>query len=254
MRMPGSQGIVMAAGKGSRMYPLTEEHGKAFLPLGDKTIMQHIVEKMVKLGFSRIIVAVLKRDETIARECLTAATEPAISFLTFEKSIGTAKTLQTAAHLLGESFLVHYDDVISNVNLRDMMVFHRKSSSIATIALVTGQKLDYGIVTIDSSMRVVSFREKPPIQGFVNAAIFAFDHRALKYMEETVSIEESISNMIEKGERVYGYPTGAYWHHLENPSDYIKLVRMMSSGELDTLRADATTLGRTGFETHANGA
>jgi NDP-sugar pyrophosphorylase family protein len=129
--------------------------------------------------------------------------------------------------------------VISNINLKDMMDYHRELRSTATIALVRGQRIELGVATLDGSMRVLSFEDQPELRDFVNAAVFVFEPSILKYAKEVRSIEESIVEMIRFGDRVFGYPTDAYWYHLTHPSDYARVLELVQSGKLRTDRADA---------------
>lgn len=232
--------MVIAAGKGTRMYPLTKRNGKALLRLGKKPVVAHTVEKILRQGFSEVIIAAPRRDMGKIKRCLESqAARGTVVFLTLDSCQGTAKAVEQAANLLSDSFLVHYDDVISNVDLRDMIEFHRESRSIATLALVGNQKIEVGVASIDASMRILTFRDKPVIQELVNAAIYAFDKRALRYLRDANSIEESVNEMIGKGEQVRGYVTEAYWHHLKNPCDYIRINALVRSGMLNPTGADA---------------
>lgn len=133
------KGMILAAGLGTRLAPLTDHLPKALVPVNGKPMLDHVLERMVKAGFDRVIVNVCHFHELIIRH-LEKNAPPGVAIEISDESQGlldTGGAIWKAQWFLDgkEPFLVHNTDVISNVNLRELMRFHVRAAPLATLAV-----------------------------------------------------------------------------------------------------------------------
>ena len=220
--------VILCAGYGTRMQPLTYYVNKAMVPLAGKPVLQHIVEKLRDAGITDFVVAL----SHLAEQVLNAFGDGErlgvhLDFVVSDKPHGTAGEIaHMRVHLDGEdSFLVHYGDILTDIDVPGMMAAHGSDERIATIGLVTGVTIHTGIAKLDGD-RMVAFTEKPALDEPCHASVSIFSGGALDYMKEGQDIAtHTIPAMIAAGERVCGFlDPEASWRDVGRLSDLSELA------------------------------
>jgi len=149
---------------------------------------------------------------------------------------GTAGALYNAyrkGYLDVDAVLVYYGDILSNINLSEMLEYHLNANAIATLALSMGYRVRVGVAYICSDGSIKKFEEKPEIELPVSIGILILNKEALSYLEELVKTYEKpdimshlIPRLIEDSKRVMGYLTNAFWYDLGSTERYEKLEEM----------------------------
>jgi len=226
---------VLAGGAGIRLRPLTYLYPKVMMPLGGKPLLEYTIDYLKSYGFDEVVLCVAYLRNRI-REYFQDGRDfgVRISYAEADQPLGTAGQLATARKLLTETFLAMNGDILTSMNLQNMMEAHRKSGNTATISLKTfNAEVPYGCVELDNAMNLTSFREKPTLTYLANAGLYAlnpsiFDH--IKMSPVPVDLEREVfPEMIAAGEKVAGYREDAYWSHIGTVADLEKTDKEMSA-------------------------
>lgn len=201
---------VLAGGAGTRLSPLTAYVPKCLIPIGDKLAIDHVLDYLGRHEIRDIVLLVSNTDHQLFRNHLGNGERHGVK-LTYSvaERIGTAGALHAAAEHFDETFVVYYGDVLTDLDLSDMIQFHKRNGASCTIALSRSVPIDYGIADVSSDGRVTRFREKPILRDYpVSMGVYVLEAGILRYCRpETQLTDDVIPSLIEQGERVYGYVT-----------------------------------------------
>jgi len=223
--------VIMAGGKGSRLYPLTSNMPKPLVPIVNKPLLMHILELLKKYGFTEIFITVNTLSEQIAAVIGDGNQFGVqIHYKWEETPLGTAGGLKNFEEELTEPFLVISGDILTDIDLSKLKNFHKKHNGIATLTLTQADEpIDYAIVTLDETQRVSRFLEKPSwedlFSDIINAGIYILDPAIFEYLEKNRPFDFSMQLfplLLEKGVSIYGYFTKKYWQDIGVPSRYIQ--------------------------------
>jgi mannose-1-phosphate guanylyltransferase len=177
--------MVLAAGLGTRLRPLTYEINKPMVPVLDRPVMAHIVDLLDRHGFEETIANLHHFPQTIRDyfgERLTYRTEQAL--------LGTAGGVRGCAEFFGdEAFLVISGDALTDIDLRAFAARHREAGGVATLAVKkVADTREYGVVLHDRAGRVTGFQEKPEpeeaLSDLGNCGIYIFEPRIFDYFPD----------------------------------------------------------------------
>jgi mannose-1-phosphate guanylyltransferase/phosphomannomutase len=129
---------------------------------------------------------------------------------------GTANALKEASSHIDTTFLIYYGDVLTSLDLTDMIRFHKEKKALCTVALSTGVRIDYGVGRVDKDNRIEYFEEKPVLKEYpVAIGVCVCEPTFLKYCASGSDIAANvIPALVAKGERVYGYLTPEPHHDI----------------------------------------
>ena len=164
--------VVLAGGLGQRLRPLTEKIPKPLLKIGDKPILQLIIERLVAHGFKRILISVCYKAEMI-QEYFGDGSKFGVNieYLKEEQLTGTAGPLRLAQGKIETPFLVVNGDLLTEVNFESLLEFHSEGCFDLTVAVKNYSfQVPYGVLRLAED-NVVALEEKPTQRFFVNAGI-----------------------------------------------------------------------------------
>jgi len=174
--------MVLAAGRGQRLRPLTDRLPKPMIPVGDRPLLEHVIRLLRVHGFDDLTINLSHLPDVI-RDHFGDGSAFGVSIrYSFEpEMLGTAGALRPVAeHFKGEDFLVYYADNLTNADLSALWYEHRETGAMATVGLLwMPDPAGRGIVGVDSDGRIDRWLEKPePGQVFedylINGGIYAF--------------------------------------------------------------------------------
>ena len=151
-----------------------------------------------------------------------------------EKPLGTAGPLSLVASNLSETFIVANGDVLTTLDIKDLVSAHRQSGAIATIASHTRLvNINLGVLQVDGSDELTGYIEKPTYNYLVSMGIYVFEPEVLQYIpyNNYLDFPELVLKLIGNGERVMSHRFDGYWQDLGRPDDYEQAVQ-----EFDRLR------------------
>ena len=162
---------ILAGGAGIRLRPLTYVYPKAMMPLGGRPLLEHTIEYLKGQGVNEIVLCVAYLRSRIKEYFQDGADFGVeLSYAEADEPLGTEGQLSTARQVLTETFLVMNGDILTNLNVLDLLQRHMASGNTTTIAVrKLTSEVPYGCVDLDDSMRMTGFREKPVLTYLANA-------------------------------------------------------------------------------------
>ena len=207
------------------MRPLTYVLPKCLLPVGGKPLLERTMKYLESYGITEFVlcVAYLKK-QIIDAFGNGSSLGLKIEYAESENPLGTAGQLKTATPMLTETFIAMNGDIVTNLNIGNLLAAHRRNGGVATIALKEfGVKIPYGHVVVDSEGKVKAFEEKPTLNYMANAGIYVLEPKVLEVIPggKPASLEtEVFPQLIARGERVGSFYEPAYWADVGSMADF----------------------------------
>lgn len=216
--------VIMAGGFGKRLRPYTENCPKPLLPIGDKPILEHIIQRAKQDGFKQFIISLHYLGDMI-RDYFGDGSDLDVSIQYVEEHspMGTAGALKLINPLPDLPIVVTNGDVLSDVHYSDMLEFHNSHQADATMAIKLHEwQNPYGVVKTDG-VDLVGFEEKPVYHYQINAGIYVIEPSVIEYMlfvdgkSDMPSFFQQLGN---RGKKTIVYPTHESWIDIGRPADY----------------------------------
>lgn len=207
--------FIFAGGLGARLHPLTQNAPKPMLPIGDKPILEHIVERFKAQGFHRFCFAVRYLSEQI-REHFEDGDRwsVTIDYVCEAEPLGTAGALGLLANAEEQPLIVMNGDIITETAFHGLVDFHAENGGGATVCVRPYPfEIPFGVVDLNDH-RVRSLREKPTIDVMVNAGIYCVDWTIVELVRARpgrVDMPDVLQKAIDLDIQVNGYPIHEAW-------------------------------------------
>ena len=227
--------VVLVGGFGTRLRPLTLSTPKPLLPIGNLSLLERLMTSLARGGVTDAVLSLGFKPEPFLRAFpsnICAGVN--ISYAVEDRPLDTAGAIGFAARCSGihdrdETFVVANGDVLTDLNIAELVAFHKSIGAQGTIHLTPVEDpSQYGVVETNPAGRVLRFVEKPaPGQSLshnANGGTYVFEVSALKRMPGTApkSIErETFPEMAGDGE-LFGYATADYWIDVGRPDTYVR--------------------------------
>jgi mannose-1-phosphate guanylyltransferase / phosphomannomutase len=223
--------VVMAGGEGTRLRPLTSNQPKPMVPIVGKPCMEHILELLNQHGLEDVIVTVAFMPQAIRSYFGNGdSIGMSIEYSVEESPLGTAGSVRLASDRLDETFLVISGDALCDVDLTDLIRFHREKEAAVTIGLKSVENpLEFGIVVTDEEGRVERFLEKPSwsqvFSDTINTGIYVLEPEVLRHIPTDRPFDfskELFPLLLEMGRPLYGYVFDDYWQDIGNLDQFLQ--------------------------------
>lgn len=217
--------VVLAGGKGARLAPYTRVFPKPMMPIGDKAILEVLLLQMRRAGVDEVILTV-GHLAGLMRAFFQDGSQLGLKIrYSIEKQpLGTAGPLSLIGTSdLADTFLVSNGDVLTTLDIADLIKFHKSTGAIATIAThERSVHIDLGVIQTNGDHTIKGYIEKPDIDYLVSMGLYIFEPAVLNYipMGKYLDFPDLVKKMIAAGERVAAYPFSGYWQDLGRPDDY----------------------------------
>lgn len=228
------QAVVMAGGYGKRLLPLTEKVPKPMLPVGEKPLLELIIQQLRKAGIHDVNLTTHYLPESISGHFGNGEHFGVrLNYSREENPLGTAGGLRLMPRPQGP-FLVINGDILTGVPFQQMLHYHRAHHAILTVGV---RKYDlqvpFGVVDCDD-VRITRIEEKPCHSYFINAGTYLLDPAAWDRIPEgsRFDMTDLIRVLIDAGETVVGFPIMEYWIDVGRHEDYMKAQELVLKGEL----------------------
>lgn len=234
--------VILAGGKGTRLRPYTTFLPKPLMPIGDMPILEIMLHQMKRAGVDEAILTVGHLGallQTYFQDGKKLGVR--ISYSYEDHPLGTAGPLALVQHRLTETFLVTNGDVLTTLDMNDLVRYHRTSGAAATIAMHERQvKVDLGVLHFDDSYELTNYTEKPTYDFHVSMGIYVFEPRVLQFIPENEYLDfpDLVLQLIRSEEKVVGYPFNGYWQDLGRPDDYEQAALDFEQMRSQILRED----------------
>jgi len=215
--------VLMVGGLGTRLRPLTDNKPKPLLEVGNKPILETIINNFAKHGFKNIILCVNYKSEMIQDYFGDGSTFGVnISYTHEEKRMGTAGALSLMKKDLREPFFVMNGDLLTNINFEHMLDYHLKDQSIATMGVREYDfQVPYGVVTVKNAS-IAKIEEKPVHKFFVSGGIYLLGNEVLSEIPDDTfyDMPTLFNKLIADEKKVISFPIREYWLDIGRLSDY----------------------------------
>jgi NDP-sugar pyrophosphorylase family protein len=201
---------ILAGGAGTRLYPITTYVPKTLIPIGSRYVIEYILLYLKKNGIDEVVMLISQNEYDLLRNHLGDGKRFGVEVeYSVAERTGTAGALGRAAHMLGNQFIVYYGDVLTDMDLREMIVFHEKKASLCTIAMSTSVPMEFGVARVDVDGRITYFEEKPVLKEYpVSMGILVCNNEILPYCKPNNDISQHvIPELLRDGKSVYAYLT-----------------------------------------------
>jgi dTDP-glucose pyrophosphorylase len=216
--------VIMAGGYGKRLGLLTKNCPKALLKFNNKPLLQHILEYVKQNNFYNIQISIFFLKEMIKNFILKQNNfSLKVKFLEERQPMGTIGSIGLIKKI-SNNFLVLNCDVICDVNLNEVLEFHKKNRAMLTIGVKNFQYNNpYGVI-ISKKNRFISFKEKPAINFTINTGIYIFNKKIISIINKfnIKNIEDLITILNDKDYKILTYPIFENWHDLGQDKKRLK--------------------------------
>ena len=221
---PAKKAVIMAGGQGSRLRPLTSDLPKPLLPVGDKPILEIIVEQLVDCGMVDIYLMTHYKAEMIEGH-FSRLHYPScdLHFIAESEPMGTAGGLRLLRDCLDGPFLVMNADIISRMSFKDMLRCHIDAGAAMTVATkIQDLEIPYGVIEVGEGGRIESVTEKPIMHFTFNIGVYGMSPSVLDSIpdDEVMDMPGLIRELIARGEFVNEYAVSDYWIDIGRMADY----------------------------------
>ena len=234
------QSLILAGGKGTRLRPLTMHTPKPIVPIANRPFLLYQVELLKRADIQDIILSLSYQPQKIEDKMGDGIDYDARIRYTVEAlPLGTAGAYRHATDLIKETTVVLNGDVLTDIDLNEVIRFHRDKGSVATLVLApVANPSAYGLVEAAEDGRIRRFLEKPKPEEItcntINAGIYILEPRVLDYIPagESFMFEYGVFPALLKNEEpFYAYVWDGYWRDIGTNASYLQANRDVLSGK-----------------------
>lgn len=222
--------VIMAGGKGTRLYPYTKVLPKPLIPIGDTPIIERIMDRFIEYGVEKFYVTVNYKKEMI-KSYFDDEKKYDVSYIEESKPLGTGGSLHLLKDELKETFFVSNCDILIDANYSDILKYHKKNKNkITVITSLKHYTIPYGVVELDYEGYINSTKEKPEYSFLVNTGMYILEPETLKDIpqNEFFHITDLIEMYLKEGERVGTYPvTDKSWLDMGEFKEMEKMIEVL---------------------------
>ena len=218
--------VILAGGKGTRISEYTKVLPKPMIKIGGKPILEHIILYYKKFGFDDIIIASGYKHSIIRDYFFKKKEFKSIKVINTGVETLTGTRLKKLSNNLKKTFMLTYGDGLSNINLKKLILFHKKNKKKITLTAVH-PPARFGELTINKSL-VSSFEEKPQLQkGWINGGFFIFKHNIFSHIKGSKSVlERTPLNQLTNKKQLVAYKHNGFWKCMDNLSEKEQLEKI----------------------------
>lgn len=221
----GNTVVIMAGGEGKRLRPFTELTPKPMLRVGGKPMLEIIIDNFARAGFSDFVVSVNYRADTIKDYFGDGDGHGVgIRYLSEPEPRGTAGALRLLDPRPSETFIVVNGDVLTNLNFLNLIEFHRENDALLSLAVQRYRHtIPLGVVDVEGEF-IRGIKEKPTLEFFVNAGIYALEPQAIEMIPPDIPFDmpSLVDLVLAADEPVAAFPIHEYWIDVGHAADFTR--------------------------------
>lgn len=216
--------VLMAGGKGERLRPLTDKTPKPLLKMGDKAIVDYIVDHIISYGIKHITVTTNYLHEQIEEHFEQPVNGVQIHTVLEPKFLGTIGSIKFVKNFNHDTVLLMNSDAITDLDLEDFYLHFKEHGAAMSIAAIPYKvSVPYGILELDGR-EVVGIAEKPTYNYYVNTGIYLIKKELLELIPDDIMFHAThfMDLLIKSGYKVVRFPLNGTWIDIGNPQEYQK--------------------------------
>jgi dTDP-glucose pyrophosphorylase/CBS domain-containing protein len=214
--------VIMAGGFGKRLLPLTKSTPKPMLPVGDRPLLERIMNQLQRVGIHNVTMTLHYKPEVIKQHFQDGARFGVkVNYLSEEQPLGTAGALGLMEPPAGTTLIIN-GDILTNVNIPALYNWHREHDADMTVATRSYEfQVPYGVVEMEG-VNILRLVEKPVKCHFVAAGIYLLEPRVFACIPkgERLDMPELINRVVKERLTVVNFPIRESWLDIGRPADY----------------------------------
>ncbi len=233
--------MIMAAGMGSRLEPLTLMMPKPLVPVMNMPLMDIILTQLSELGVKDVISNTYYLADQIIDRYKKNNLGINFNYIKETKLSGTAGGVKKCQHFFdeGEDFIVMSGDVLTNADIKKGIEIHKKSNAIATIGIkqIPHEHVShFGVVVTDENGFITEFQEKPPVDeaksNFINTGIYIFNYKIFDYIPENTFYDfaKNVFPKLLEEKAINTFEVSEYWNDVGTISQYKQSIQDVFNG------------------------
>jgi len=214
--------VLMAGGKGERLRPLTEKTPKPLLPVGEKAIIDHNVDRIITYGIQHINVTVNYLKEQIESHYQAPRQGIQVHTIREPQFLGTIGSIKYVPKFYNDTVLLMNSDLFTNIDYEDFFLhFQQHEAEMSVAAVPYNVSIPYGVLDLDGR-NIKGLLEKPKYNYYANAGIYLIKRSALDEIPDNTffNATDLIEKLIGEGKKVIRYPLNGTWIDIGNPQEY----------------------------------
>ncbi len=225
--------VIQAGGKGTRLRPYTLILPKPLMPVGELPVIELLLKWLRRNGISEVLVTTGYLGHLIKALCGDGQSwDMHITYSEETQPLGTVGALDLVREHLDDTFLVLNGDLITDMNLRSFIHFHKSHGGLLTVG--TTQKrvhVDMGVLETGEDQRITDFREKPTLSYTVNMGIYCMEPDILNLIPKGVpfGFDDLMYQMLDNQQRSHAYRHDGQWLDIGRPEDFSRAQEMTDS-------------------------
>jgi len=230
--------IILAGGRGTRLYPFTVSFPKPLMPLGEVPVLEVLMNRLIQHGITDMTLCLghlagLIQAYLGQRQSL--ASQVKLNYVIENEPTGTAGSLSLVPDL-DETFLALNGDLLTNIDLGALIAYHKEKEAILTIATHKRKvKIDLGVLEFNDESVITNYLEKPETTYHVSMGIYVYEPRVLSYIPKGAYLDlpNLVLKLIQANEKVVSYVTDCLWLDIGRPDDYARAQELFSERRED---------------------
>jgi glucose-1-phosphate cytidylyltransferase len=223
------QVVILCGGKGTRSYPFTEYFPKVMMPICGTPILVHLMRLFADQGVTTFVLAAGHRKEILYDYFDGRFPDWKVVIVDTGEDSDTGERVRRCAGHLEDTFLATYGDGLGNVDLNELIRFHRERRAVATVTSVP-LRSQYGTVRFDGKQQVKRFEEKPVIREYwINAGFFAFEKQVFDIWEGHNLEVDVLPKLAQRGV-LYTHLHDGFWKSMDTSKDQQEMEQIFKSG------------------------
>lgn len=203
--------IIMAGGKGTRLYPYTKILPKPLIPIGEIPIIERIMDRFNDYGANRFYITVNYKKEMIKSYFSENSKSYRLIYVDEDKPLGTAGSIGLIEDEFDSPVIVTNCDILIEENYGTILEFHKESGNLLTVvSSLKKTRIPYGVIRINNDARIVSMEEKPEFSNLINTGMYVVNPEVLQSIPSGIEYDmtDLIKDIISTGGRVGVFPIG----------------------------------------------
>jgi glucose-1-phosphate cytidylyltransferase len=220
--MSGLETLILCGGRGTRAYPHTLELPKPLLDVAGRPILHHVMEIYASQGHKRFVLAAGYKAELVEQFATQVPKDWDVTVVDTGVDTNKGERVLRCREYLGSRFFVTYGDGVGDIDLARLVTHHEASGGAATVTVVPLPS-QFGTLTFSDDGRVVSFEEKPRIEGhWINAGFFVMDSRVFDHWEGD-DLEREVCPALAKAGELFAYEHDGFWKWMDTFKEALEL-------------------------------
>lgn len=201
--------VMMAGGKGTRLYPYTKILPKPLIPIGELPISEHIINRFTEFGITDFHLIVNHKKNMIKAYYNEIEKTYSMQFIDEDVPLGTGGGLSLLKEKIDQTFILTNCDILIKHDYKEIFDFHNREKNLITmVSSVKTIKIPYGVIEIDNNGSISKMKEKPEVSFFTNTGMYIVDKKVIDELEvgKNIGFPTIIEDYQKKGEKIGMYP------------------------------------------------